>query len=218
MEIDYVETHQRKLMIYHQLKISHVDHIIQYCWILTEIVGRSGQIRMGSWVKEIFLTEQHQQNSISCQTHSTILTDISGDLSFGNTTCIPEIIGELPRIKKSFSGSHHSMLLNINDRLWAFGFNEYGQLGLDDEKSFRYYMRDPEMLQGDYCRVICFGRSSILINSDGQCFASGSNKWAALGFGTIESVHPPTKIDILVNNIDNGRFYKTKSARKFTED
>jgi len=42
---------------------------------------------------------------------------------------------DLPLIKRIECGDNHSMCIDINDKLWVFGHNVFGQLGLGDTKT-----------------------------------------------------------------------------------
>jgi len=81
--------------------------------------------------------------------HTLLLTSKGQVYSFGNnnkgqlglndenikTINIPTLIEDIPEIQRIECGNNHSMCIDINDNLWVFGDNFFGQLGLGDTKN-----------------------------------------------------------------------------------
>ena len=48
------------------------------------------------------------------------------------TINIPTLVSNIPEVQIIECGHSHSMCIDINNYLWVFGANQYGQLGLGD--------------------------------------------------------------------------------------
>ena len=44
---------------------------------------------------------------------------------------------QIPNIKAKVvsCGNYHTMIIDLNNNVWAFGYNDYGQLGLGDNQN-----------------------------------------------------------------------------------
>ncbi|KDO23608.1 hypothetical protein SPRG_10803 [Saprolegnia parasitica CBS 223.65] len=89
-------------------------------------------------------------------------------------------------------GWAHALALTASGRLFAWGFNQYGQLGLDDTKS-RFF---PEELPGLlFKHVYAGGNYAAGISSAGRLYAWGNGRHGKLGHGHNENVPRPLVVD-----------------------
>jgi alpha-tubulin suppressor-like RCC1 family protein len=102
-------------------------------------------------------------------------------------------VGYLKEIDDVEAGWKHSLALDVNDMVWAWGNNEQGQLG-DAQESSPYYsatpimVHDGEMNTGsgylEYIIGSSAGRSglhSLAVDANGYAYAWGYNKYGQCG-------------------------------------
>ena len=88
------------------------------------------------------------------------------------------------------AGSDHTVAINADGTLWAWGSNEYGQLGLGD-----YSNRDVPTQVGtdtNWAMVSAGDEYTLAIRTNGTLWAWGSNSAGKLGIGTSQNV--PTRV------------------------
>lgn len=124
---------------------------------------------------------------------------------------LPTQIVGFSKILSAYCGCNHTFLVDINNKIWGFGINDCGQLGIG-----KFYQQIPTKLPFDdeIYSIVCFVNSNIIINTRGQCFIFGYNGFGQLGLGHINNVCVPTKVkNLIALTAQPGRYYKTKSAR-----
>jgi alpha-tubulin suppressor-like RCC1 family protein len=141
----------------------------------------------------------------------------SGQLGTGGCTYrdVPEIcikrdtFGEL--FVSAACGYGHVIANSESGKLYSWGLNAKGQLGMGDITARKY----PELVPGasDVTKVYANGHSSAYINSSGELFTWGSGLHYRLMNGDCSSnVLLPTKVISLSGNIiEKFLFAKTKS-------
>ena len=79
-------------------------------------------------------------------------------------------------------GFRHTIAIDQNGKLWAWGKNEYGQLGTGD---FQDYNR-PVLVSSDtnWVLVSAKGNFSLALKRDGSVWATGFNEYGQLGIGS----------------------------------
>jgi alpha-tubulin suppressor-like RCC1 family protein len=116
-----------------------------------------------------------------------------------------------------FAGESHSMIMTISPKLYAFGKNLYGQLGLGQPDSvFNHYINFPTLnlisCQHKIQKVSCGGDHTILLTEDNQVITFGLNVFGQLGIGKFSHL---TSIPILLNSNDpDDEFSLTKILGK----
>jgi alpha-tubulin suppressor-like RCC1 family protein len=87
------------------------------------------------------------------------------------------------------SASNHSLAVGSDGRVWAWGYNLYGQLGDGTTASSMV----PVQPQGLSWRVAVNGGTahSLALRSDGTLWAWGFNNYGQLGSGTTASRSTP---------------------------
>ncbi len=107
--------------------------------------------------------------------------------------------GETIKIRAVAAGSLHSLLLDIHGRAWSFGYNVFGQLGLNTRTTILV----PSMLQLcdelgtelQFQAVAAGINTSFLLASDGSVWAFGQNSNGQLSLGDYKNRKGPTKIN-----------------------
>ena len=83
------------------------------------------------------------------------------------------------------AGAFHTVAIRIDGSLWAWGNNEYGQLG-DGTGGEGHYFDTPIQIGTDtnWGSVSAGGLHTVAIRTDGSLWAWGSNDFGQLGYGT----------------------------------
>jgi len=105
-----------------------------------------------------------------------------------------EVLNENEKVKftRVFSGKYHAFLLDQQKRVWAFGSNQWGQLGINSDID----SEEPtivEELNGISIEQIACGNFHTLFRTEsGEVFVCGKNDRYQLGFnsGTGSILHP----------------------------
>jgi alpha-tubulin suppressor-like RCC1 family protein len=97
-------------------------------------------------------------------------------------------------------GQSHVLAVKVDGTLWAWGRNNFGQLGLDDTIS----RKTPHQIgfDNDWVTTGCGGNQSFAIKSNGTLWAWGNNSSGQLGIGT-NSNSPLTSSPVQVGTASN---------------
>lgn len=101
-------------------------------------------------------------------------------------------------VKSIAVGRMHTLALDVEGRLWAWGGNSYGQLG-DNGSSHRLspYQVDLSALGGEPIEVIATGRYySMILDGAGRLWAWGRNNQGQLALGHTQTRRVPTLVDL----------------------
>nr|XP_054774150.1 probable E3 ubiquitin-protein ligase HERC4 [Lytechinus pictus] len=173
--------------------------------------GQLGQERSGSELAQVPATDTLVVTQISCgNDHTLAVTDRGQVLGWGRDDrgqCGMSSGGRedkrKPRLLKSLSscqvaqvacGSLHSMALTRDGRIYAWGDNSFGQLGIG-VPGRTLYRDHPQLLSSlpgvPIRRLACGGWHSFALSISGAVFGWGKNNCGQLGLGTTEDrVHP----------------------------
>ncbi len=80
-------------------------------------------------------------------------------------------------------GEFHTMVLDINGKVWGCGDNRFGQLGLGDTNDRLTLTQVPFI--NPIISVVCRGNHTIVLDTDGNLWGCGNNKYGQLGLGDI---------------------------------
>jgi len=122
-------------------------------------------------------------------------TNYSGQLGIGETGGIrisPVRVGRSSDWLAAAACLNHSLALKKNGTLWAWGENDWGQLGDGTTDS-----KDAPVQVGpddDWARITCGSAHSVALKRDGSLWAWGRNDRGQLGDGTTDNRHQPQKI------------------------
>ena len=117
-----------------------------------------------------------------------------------NNILDPTLISNDNNIVKIAFGSRHALALTDNGKIYVFGDNRWGQLGLGDNndhndiytlKSLENFNNIIEVATGD-CH-------SLILMNTGQVYSFGNNFQGCLGLGNIVNKNRPTLIENFTN-------------------
>ena len=90
------------------------------------------------------------------------------------------------------AGYEHSLAVKSDGSLWAWGNNDYGQIG--DGTTYNRYSPVPIGPDNDWVMVSGGFSHSLAVKSDGQLWAWGKNNYGQLGLGHNNNRLEPTLI------------------------
>jgi alpha-tubulin suppressor-like RCC1 family protein len=99
----------------------------------------------------------------------------------------------LPKVKAIAAGGFHSLALTESGEVYAWGWNEYGQLGLGDTED----RLTPTKVEGlPRVKAVAAGYDHFLaLTESGEVYACGDNVYGQLGLGDTENRLTPTKVE-----------------------
>ena len=90
------------------------------------------------------------------------------------------------------AGRGHSLALKDDGTLWAWGYNNFGQLGLGDTASRNVPTQVGS--DSDWVSVIAGSTHALAIKADGTLWAWGNNSLGQLGLGDTNHRYTPTQV------------------------
>ena len=147
-------------------------------------------------------------NSIFAQTATQSLwawgNNYFGQLGLGNnsgydTTSATRVL-DSSSIKVIKSGYAHTVKIKNDGTLWAWGRNDYGQLGLGDSKNYNI----PKKVGTDtnWINVGTGMYHTLAIKKDGTLWSWGRNIYGQLGLGNYTDYNSPQQIDTASDWLD----------------
>ena len=128
---------------------------------------------------------------------------------------VPTLIHNIPEITRIECGENHSMCIDIDNNLWVFGCNIYGQLGLGDIEDRYKPILHPTLT--NIIDISSRGYSTFAKTLDNEIYAFGDNKYSQLGIKTIyKDTSAPVRTFINREYVWHSTMSKSKqkSARK----
>ncbi|XP_064394072.1 RCC1 and BTB domain-containing protein 1-like [Halichondria panicea] len=114
--------------------------------------------------------------------------------------CTPERIqGVLEGVKvtKVACGGHHTLALTQGGDVYAWGYNNYGQVGSGDMTNHTTPTRVEDVLVGVGCvSVSCAQASSLALSQKGEVFTWGYNGFGHLGIGSYSNQCTPRRAQL----------------------
>ena len=195
-----------------------------------------GQLGIGSYVHSIKSPSEcsHWPNDIidiQCGMEYTLLLTKEGFVySFGDNvfgqlgleTCkyektnTPILIEYIPKIQKIECGACHTLCIDIEDNLWAFGCNNKGELGLiHDSRTFIIDHPLPNTMFKSVRNISCGFDYSFIKTTDNEIYAFGNIHCEALNVKK-DNKGPVKIFDNICDNIwiEPIKRSNKKSARK----
>jgi len=104
--------------------------------------------------------------------------------------------------KKSFdiSGGYYHSAVVIEDTLYTFGWNEFGQCGFPNSHNLTQvlYPRKVDALKGKkVVEISCGGFHTVCLTENGECYTFGRAENGQLGIGSKENQFEPCKVSKL---------------------
>ena len=122
---------------------------------------------------------------------------LSGVRKFGGTALGSDYPAEDLHIIDVRSGYYHTLALAKSGRLWSFGRNDYGQLGLGHATQKIFGASQVEDLDGHGIRVARIATGcyhSVAVDETGTVYVFGRNNHGQLGCGDLTERHSPWPI------------------------
>jgi alpha-tubulin suppressor-like RCC1 family protein len=111
----------------------------------------------------------------------------------------PSQIPDLVEIVQISTGNNHVLCLDRQEKVWVFGYNRFGQLGLGDKRNRNTPVMIPNLENIVY--VSCGSSHSICLDAWGRVWRFGSNENYQLGLNDDINRTFPTLRDDSLNNI-----------------
>ncbi|KDP44887.1 hypothetical protein JCGZ_01387 [Jatropha curcas] len=144
--------------------------------------------------------------------HSAVITDAGALLTFGwglygqcgkgstddelSPTCVSSLLGI--RIKGVAAGLWHTVCVSADGDVYAFGGNQFGQLGTGgDQAETIPRLLDAPSLEDKNAKILsCGARHTAMVTEDGEVFCWGWNKYGQLGLGDVIDRNIPSPVTI----------------------
>jgi alpha-tubulin suppressor-like RCC1 family protein len=117
--------------------------------------------------------------------------------NFYNVVSIPTVVPDLENIVQVSAGDFHSLALDNQGRVWGFGHNSNGELGLGKEHVDRHGLTLNPYLK-DIIQVSA-SDFSLCLDKNGRVWGFGLNETGNLGVGDQIDRNVPTIIPLLKN-------------------
>ncbi|KAF3433649.1 hypothetical protein FNV43_RR24752 [Rhamnella rubrinervis] len=175
---------------------------------------RSATISQGSMSEgQGFRAPGNYVKGIACGgRHSAVITDAGALLTFGwglygqcgqgstddelSPTCVTSLLGI--RIEGVAAGLWHTVCISADGDVYAFGGNQFGQLGTGaDQAETLPRLLDSPSLEDTHAKIVsCGARHSAIVTADGKVFCWGWNKYGQLGLGDVIDRNIPSQVVI----------------------
>jgi len=121
-----------------------------------------------------------------------------GNGTDGNSSSTPVQVSNLTDIVWIEAGNNHSLALDSNGTLWAWGRNQYGRLGDGDDENSNVPVEVGEfVLTNDMVSFAAGGEHSLGITDDGTIWGWGRNNHGQLGDGSRSDSSNPVEVVLL---------------------
>jgi len=123
-----------------------------------------------------------------------------GELNLDGKIVTPTLIPNLENIVEIASGVNHSLVLDSQGRVWGFGYNGHGQLGLNDDEHTTTPTLVPNL--DNVIAIACGSDHSLVLDNKGRVWGFGYNFHGQLGLGDKIERLTPTLIPNLENIVE----------------
>ncbi|KAF7684695.1 Regulator of chromosome condensation [Astathelohania contejeani] len=124
--------------------------------------------------------------------------DASGVLGFTRHTRLQKrpVQLKIPKQVAIAAGYNHVLLLGARGDLMGFGVGNYGELLTAPSRRNKYITLTPQVLSRHtkYKAIACGGNHSFAIDTEGNIFAWGNNRYGQLGDGTTEDASKKVRV------------------------
>ena len=108
-------------------------------------------------------------------------------------------VGDIKQIEIA-CGTNYTFVLKTDGSLWGCGYNNYGQLGLNDTSDRTTFTQVTININNDVKQIACGQSHTIIQKNDGTLWGCGLNSSGQLGLGDTTTRYTFTRI---ANNINN---------------
>ena len=142
--------------------------------------------------------------------HSAVITETGkmmlwgknthGQLGLGDTksTNFPKINQDLRmagKIRTAALGANHTLVVMVMNKVYAFGDNNYGQLGVDDRRQNKEVPKEIiDLARKNICQVTAGDQHSVALSVFGEVWAWGGSPFGQLGHGGIMDISKPAPL------------------------
>eukprot|EP00029_Vermamoeba_vermiformis_P005163 TRINITY_DN1718_c0_g1_i1.p2 TRINITY_DN1718_c0_g1~~TRINITY_DN1718_c0_g1_i1.p2 ORF type:complete len:394 (-),score=81.75 TRINITY_DN1718_c0_g1_i1:1180-2361(-) len=95
-------------------------------------------------------------------------------------------------VKSACGGGHHSMILTTDGKIYATGWNTFGQLGLGVDRHTQVF--EHVIVPEKITKISCGGDHSLAITKTGGIYAWGWGENGQLGQGTMDNSNTPQRV------------------------
>lgn len=130
-------------------------------------------------------------------------TPNSGTSAPNPTPTLVSLPGEVGTVTQVAAGDEYSLVVTSSGQLYAFGDNQYGQLGITTNSGTKNPNATPTLVSlpgevGAVTRVAASSEHSLVVTSSGQLYAFGDNYYGELGNATNNHSATPNPTPTLV--------------------
>jgi alpha-tubulin suppressor-like RCC1 family protein len=133
-----------------------------------------------------------------------------GDSGYGKNINIPTLIKSELTFRTIAAGEYHTLALNTKGKLYAWGANDFGQLGLGDSEDGKNRTIPTPVAPELTFRTIAAGSDrSLALDNKGKLYAWGSNDDGQLGLGdgVNRTIPTPVVSELTFRTIAAGAFH-----------
>lgn len=176
----------------------------------TTITGRTTPVQVMSGIKSIAAGVDH---SLAIKEDGTLWAwgnNVYGQLGDGTTASKKTPVQVMSDVKsvaaagETAMGGDYSLAIKEDGTLWAWGNNEYGQLGDGSAIGYGVYKATPVQIMNGVKSVVAGGLYTLAIKEDGTLWAWGINNYGQLGDGTSTVKGTPVQVMSSVKSVVAG--------------
>ncbi len=148
-------------------------------------------------------------HSIALETDGTVWTwgwNYYGQLGDGTTTysaATPVEVSGLTDVIAIAGGGNHTVAIKTDGTAWAWGSNEYGQLGVETTETCYSFSCSSTPLQvsglSDIVAIAAGDEYTVALKTDGTVWTWGRNRYGQLGVGTTTNSTTPVQVSGLTD-------------------
>jgi alpha-tubulin suppressor-like RCC1 family protein len=120
-----------------------------------------------------------------------------GQLGTGDTTAHTSPVnidpGDLPSVTEVYAGGEHTCVLRVDNSLWCWGNNRFGQLGVGDTNS-RLTPSRVDALGVEVAAAYAGGAHTCAVKTDGSVWCWGNNQYGQVGADVGSLTATPTQV------------------------
>ena len=127
--------------------------------------------------------------------------DITGDESIDSLLELLVLSGiSVDDIKQIACGGGHTFILKNDGSVWSCGYNNYGQLGLNDNTNRTTFTQVTTNINNDVKQIACGDYHTFILKNDGSVWSCGYNNGGQLGLNDTTNRTTFTQVTTNINN------------------